>query len=115
MREEQPLLDVKELTVTLQRDVEIVRGVSFKVHAGKVLSIVGESGSGKSMAARAVMGLPPPRARISGSIRLNGEELVGLPERRLRHINRPAPTSTAESSPTRSWIRSGAGRRSSAR
>ena len=86
MREEQPLLDVKELTVTLQRDVEIVRGVSFKVHAGKVLSIVGESGSGKSMAARAVMGLPPPRARISGSIRLNGEELVGLPERRLRQL-----------------------------
>jgi oligopeptide/dipeptide ABC transporter ATP-binding protein len=80
------ILDARALGVTLKREVEIVRGVSFSVGPGKVLGIVGESGSGKSMTVRAVTGLTPPGARISGSVRLNGEEVVGLPERRLRRL-----------------------------
>lgn len=86
MTSDSPLLKVDDLRVTLRRGIEVVRGVSFSVRAGKVVSIVGESGSGKSMAVRAVMGLPPPMASLSGSILLNGEQLIGAPERRLKQL-----------------------------
>jgi peptide/nickel transport system ATP-binding protein len=84
--ESQHLLEVKGLAVTLKRDVEIVRSVSFNVDARKVVGVVGESGSGKSMMVRAIMGLHPAGSRISGSVRLRGEEMIGLPERRLRDL-----------------------------
>ena len=84
--ESQHLLEVKKFAVTIKRDVEIVRGVSFNVDARKVLGVVGESGSGKSMMVRAIMGLHPVGSRISGSVRLRGEEMIGLPERRLRDL-----------------------------
>jgi peptide/nickel transport system ATP-binding protein len=80
------LLKVDDLRVTLKQGIEVVRGVSFSVAAGKVVSIVGESGSGKSMTVRAVMGLPPALACISGSIKLNDEQLVGARESRLRQL-----------------------------
>jgi oligopeptide/dipeptide ABC transporter ATP-binding protein len=86
MAETTPLLQASDLRVTLRNGMEIVRGVSFTAHAGKVLGIVGESGSGKSITMRAVMGLSPPGSAISGSIRLRGEELVGAPERRMRAL-----------------------------
>jgi oligopeptide/dipeptide ABC transporter ATP-binding protein len=79
-----PLLEAKDLRVTLRNGTEIVRGVSFTAQAGKVLGIVGESGSGKSVTMRAVMGLSPPGTVISGSVKLHGEELVGAPERQMR-------------------------------
>jgi len=81
-----PLLEVRDLRVTFRNGVEIVRGVNFRTEAGKVLGIVGESGSGKSITMRAVMGLPPAGAKVSGSIRLHGEELVGASERRMRAL-----------------------------
>jgi oligopeptide/dipeptide ABC transporter ATP-binding protein len=81
-----PLLQTRDLRVTLKNGTELVRGVSFTAQAGKVLGIVGESGSGKSISMRAVMGLSPPGSRISGSIELHGEELVGAPERRMRQL-----------------------------
>src|SRR3954447_14960935 len=73
------LLDVVDLTVRFPTDdgvVQAVRGVSYQLRKGEALGIVGESGSGKSVSSLAVLGLLPKSARISGSIRLYGEELL---------------------------------------
>nr|WP_055506145.1 ABC transporter ATP-binding protein [Nonomuraea pusilla] len=77
-----PVLQVTDLTVSFG-DVRAVRGVSLEVSRGEVLGVVGESGSGKSVTAAAVMGLLPPGARVGGSVRLHGKELLGAPEREL--------------------------------
>ena len=63
--------------------IHSVRGISFEVRKGEVLGIVGESGSGKSVTATAIMGLLPGNAEVSGSIRLDGEELLGLDDKEL--------------------------------
>ncbi|MFU8815446.1 MAG: ABC transporter ATP-binding protein [Pseudomonadales bacterium] len=78
----EPLLQVDDLRVefaTYGGTVQAVRGVSFKVEAGKTLAIVGESGCGKSVAVQSIMGLTPmPPGRItSGSARLRGTEILG--------------------------------------
>ncbi|NUT10831.1 MAG: ABC transporter ATP-binding protein [Nonomuraea sp.] len=77
-----PVLEVSDLHVSFG-DVRAVRGVSYTVSPGEVLGIVGESGSGKSVTSAAVMGLLPPGARVTGSVRLHGRELIGAPEREL--------------------------------
>ncbi|WP_280196015.1 ABC transporter ATP-binding protein, partial [Nocardia farcinica] len=85
----EPLLEVAGLTVTFPSEegrIEAVRGVDYIVAEGEVLAIVGESGSGKSVSALAVMGLLPEQARISGSIRLRGRELLGLGDRQLSKL-----------------------------
>jgi len=82
-----PLLEVSDLHVRFRRDggqVLAVNGLSYTVSAGTTLAIIGESGSGKTVSARAVMGLLPATATVSGSIRFEGQELVGLPEEELR-------------------------------
>jgi glutathione transport system ATP-binding protein len=84
-----PVLEVDALEVTLPTDdgdVHAVRGVSFELRPGEVLAIVGESGSGKSVTSLAVLGLLPKTARISGSVRFAGRELLGLGERRMRRV-----------------------------
>jgi oligopeptide/dipeptide ABC transporter ATP-binding protein len=78
------LLVVDNLTVNFPTDdgtVRAVRGVSYKVMPGESMGIVGESGSGKSVSSMAVMGLLPKTARITGSVRFRGEELLGLDEK----------------------------------
>jgi oligopeptide transport system ATP-binding protein len=65
--------------------VRAVDGVSLELHRGETLGIVGESGCGKSTLARVLMGLIPA---TSGSILLEGEELVGMKESRLREVRR---------------------------
>jgi peptide/nickel transport system ATP-binding protein len=73
------LLDVQGLTITLathRGPARAVRDVSFSLDKGETLGIVGESGCGKSMTAMALMGLLPEGAKVEGSIRLAGEELV---------------------------------------
>ncbi|MEO3890270.1 ABC transporter ATP-binding protein [Nonomuraea sp. B5E05] len=77
-----PVLDVRDLSVSFD-GVPAVREVSCAVRRGEVLGIVGESGSGKSVTSAAVMGLLPPGARVTGSVRLHGRELIGAPAREL--------------------------------
>lgn len=60
--------------------------MNYNVKRGEVLAIVGESGSGKSSSSMALLGLLPPNARISGSIRLLGKELQGIGEAELRKV-----------------------------
>ncbi len=86
-----PLLQVDDLSVRFHAeggDVDAVRGVSFTLDRGETLAVVGESGSGKSVTALSVMRLLPyPRAsHPTGSIRLQGEELVDAPDAFMRTI-----------------------------
>ncbi len=61
---------------------EVLRGVSFKVSAGKTLGIVGESGCGKSLTALALMGMLPPTAQVTtGKIFLENRDLCDIPKR----------------------------------
>ncbi|MFD7233619.1 dipeptide/oligopeptide/nickel ABC transporter permease/ATP-binding protein [Streptomyces sp. NPDC059881] len=85
------LLSVRGLTVAYAQSDggvrEVVRGVDLDVHAGEIVGLVGESGSGKSQTAFSVLGILPEGGRVSGgSITVNGDELVGLPERARRAL-----------------------------
>ncbi|MEV0596591.1 ABC transporter ATP-binding protein [Nonomuraea cavernae] len=80
------ILEVHDLTVTFPGDIQAVRGVSYEVARGEVLGIVGESGSGKSVTSLAVMGLLPQNAEVSGSVKLHGQELVGVDEKELTRV-----------------------------
>ncbi|MGI9821891.1 ABC transporter ATP-binding protein [Agromyces sp. Marseille-Q5079] len=83
------LLEVEHLTVTFPTSagpVEVVKDASFRVEAGDTLGIVGESGSGKSMTSLAIMGLLPRGGTATGSIRLNGHELLGRTDREMRRV-----------------------------
>ncbi|MFC7547848.1 ABC transporter ATP-binding protein [Plantactinospora sp. GCM10030261] len=81
-------LEVRDLRVafpTADGVVQAVQGLSYSLPLGRTLAIVGESGSGKSVSSMAVMGLHDPRsARISGSIKLGGTEIVGLRQDQIR-------------------------------
>uniref|UniRef100_A0A942YF55 ABC transporter ATP-binding protein n=1 Tax=Neobacillus citreus TaxID=2833578 RepID=A0A942YF55_9BACI len=81
-----PLLQVEGLRVAFGDAEPVVRDVSFELTPGRVLALVGESGSGKSVSAMSVLGLLPPEARVSGSIRFRGAELVGAPAEELRAV-----------------------------
>jgi oligopeptide/dipeptide ABC transporter ATP-binding protein len=84
------LLSVRDLEVEFRTSagpVRAVNGIGFDLAAGAMVGLVGESGSGKSVTSRAVMGLLPPRtSTVRGSIRLGGDELVGLREAAYRRV-----------------------------
>ena len=83
------LLEVTDLNVTFDTGevvVPAVRGTSYHIDPSEVVAIVGESGSGKSTAAMAVVGLLPEYADVSGSVRLHGEELLGLSDNAMSRI-----------------------------
>ena len=85
----EPVLAVRDLSVDFGVDkkwVPAAIGLNYEVHAGEVLAIVGESGSGKSVSSMAILDLLPKNARISGSIRLQGEELRGIGATKMRDI-----------------------------
>jgi len=84
-----PVLSVRGLKVDFGgagRSVPVVRGVDFDVFPNEVLCIVGESGSGKSVTSLAVTGLLSDTARVSGSIRLCGVDVVGAAPETLRQM-----------------------------
>jgi oligopeptide/dipeptide ABC transporter ATP-binding protein len=73
-----PVLDVRDLTVSFAAR-RVVAGIGFGVSAGRTLGVVGESGCGKTLTALAVMGLIPKPGRVSGSVLLEGREMLGQP------------------------------------
>ena len=85
-----PLLEVNDLHTSFFTDageVRAVNGVSFRLDRGKVLGIVGESGSGKSVTAYSIMQILAGTGRIvSGSIKMDGQELVGAGEKVMKDI-----------------------------
>jgi peptide/nickel transport system ATP-binding protein len=85
-----PVLQIRNLSIALPADADrrlAVSDVSLSVASGEILCLVGESGSGKSVIAFSAMGLLPGSLPVvGGSIRLAGEELVGVGEKRLREL-----------------------------
>ena len=79
-------LEVRDLSIAFGRHDPVVRGLDLDLAAGQRLGIIGESGSGKTVTALAMMGLLPDNARVTGSIRLQGQELVGLSDRELSRL-----------------------------
>jgi oligopeptide/dipeptide ABC transporter ATP-binding protein len=83
-----PLLCIERLVVDAgprEEPIRLLDGFDLSVGAGERVALVGESGSGKSVAARAVLRLDPA-LRLSGSVRLNGDELLTVPERAMRAV-----------------------------
>jgi oligopeptide/dipeptide ABC transporter ATP-binding protein len=86
-----PILTIRDLTVEFDTEdgvVHAVSGVGYDLHPGEVLGVVGESGSGKSVSMLSVLGLipMPPGRIVSGEAIFRGEDLLKLPESRLRKI-----------------------------
>jgi peptide/nickel transport system ATP-binding protein len=83
------VLSVRDLTVTYQTQagpVPAVRGVDLHVDKGEVLGLAGESGCGKSTIVNAVLRLVPPRTEVTGTIELNGENVMEMKPGRLRSL-----------------------------
>lgn len=83
------LLDIRQLGVHFSTEdgpVHAVNGIDLTVRRGEVLGVVGESGSGKSQTWLAVMGLLARNGRAEGSARLDGEEILNLPQRALSKL-----------------------------
>jgi peptide/nickel transport system ATP-binding protein len=86
---DEPLFSVSDLRVAFRLGggyVEAVRGIDVELRHGEVLGIVGESGSGKSVGMLAALGLQSESARVTGSVRFKGREILGLPRRELRRL-----------------------------
>ncbi len=85
-----PILSVSNLTTSFRVEglwKPVVRNISFDIKPQETLAVVGESGSGKSVTALSIMRLTPPSSsKIEGSIKLNGKELLTLPDAQMRQI-----------------------------
>jgi peptide/nickel transport system ATP-binding protein len=84
-----PVLEVEDLNVTFRTrdgDVGAVKNLTFGLAQGETLGVVGESGSGKSTVALAILGLLPKNASVTGSVRSEGREVLGLRERDLAQV-----------------------------
>ena len=81
-----PVLAVADLGVRFGADASAVNGVSFSVGAGETVALVGESGSGKSVTALSTVGLLPDSARVTGSVRYRGAEMIGASRSTLRGV-----------------------------
>ena len=88
---DRPILEIEGLTIKLPKGADrahAIEDVSITVGRGEIVCLVGESGSGKSVSAFSVMGLLPSRdmAPVAGAIRLEGEDLLGVDEARMRAL-----------------------------
>ncbi len=84
-----PLLEVTDLRIDFHQAGRVVRavdGLSYTVPRARTVGLIGESGCGKTVSSRAIMALLPPSAQINGSIRFEGQELIGLSERKMRSV-----------------------------
>ena len=85
----EPVMSVRNLRVSFNTEagvVHAVRDVNFDLWGGRTLGIVGESGSGKSVTALSLIGLLDDNAHVSGSVKLNGEELIGKSDEEMSKI-----------------------------
>jgi len=83
------VLQIRDLRVTFNTqmgELKAVRGIDVDVAPGEILGVVGESGSGKSVSFLAAMGLLPPSATITGSVKLDGKELIGSKRKAFRSV-----------------------------
>jgi oligopeptide transport system ATP-binding protein len=86
VRKGEPILEVDDLRVEFRTDsgkVSAVNGVSFNLNAGEIVGIVGESGSGKSQILMTIMGLLAKNGAGSGSVKLRGQEILGMKDDEL--------------------------------
>lgn len=81
-----PVLSIRHLAISFSHPRPAVVDVNLDLYRGELLALVGESGSGKSMSARAVLGLLPPGATATGSITLDGAEILNADETTLQSI-----------------------------
>jgi peptide/nickel transport system ATP-binding protein len=83
------VLQIRDLRVTFNTqlgELRAVRGIDVDVAPGEILGVVGESGSGKSVSFLAAMGLLPKSATITGSVKLDGVELIGAGRKAIRSV-----------------------------
>ena len=72
-----PLLEIEKLTISFpSSSFTAVKEISFQIQEGEILALVGESGSGKSLTALSILGLQPPSAKLTGSIKFKGQNLL---------------------------------------
>lgn len=86
MREEQSVIDIRDLSVTFhrgRRPTKAVNGVSLSVKAGEVVALLGESGSGKSVTMRSLLRLHPKGTDVTGSMVISGRDVMALSKREL--------------------------------
>ncbi|MGO1118287.1 ABC transporter ATP-binding protein [Rhodovibrionaceae bacterium A322] len=84
-----PLLEIRDLAISFPVEngwVQAVEDCQLSLRRGEVLGLVGESGSGKSITASACLDLVPPPGRVSGSLKLDGHELLGRSDKELRAL-----------------------------
>ncbi|HVD49875.1 MAG TPA: ATP-binding cassette domain-containing protein, partial [Gaiellaceae bacterium] len=99
-----PLLEVRDLHVDFShggRRIRAVNGLSYALPVGRTLALIGESGSGKTVSSRAIMGLLPRSATVSGSVRFDGQEVLGLSDKAMRR-HRGADIAMVFQDPSRS-------------
>jgi ABC-type glutathione transport system ATPase component len=95
------LLDVDDLSVAFHTDEGVVQAVdsfSFELGEGEVLGIVGESGCGKSVSLMSLLRLLPPSARVTGTARFEGVDLIGAPNREIARLRGRSPRCSSATS-----------------
>ncbi len=78
-------LEIKNLSVAYSRNI-VVQNLSFSLEEGETLGIAGESGCGKSTVAKAILGILPESAKVTGSVRYRDKELVGMAEKEYERL-----------------------------